>query len=112
MWTSIAARSSFVAEKGNTDRRTPLAEVCVRPLRQLLDRGRERFRKDDRAGARTTDISSALLRKYPNADREWRWSYVFSATRTFRDADRILRRHHYHESALQRRFANAVRAAK
>jgi integron integrase len=97
--------------KGNKDRRTPLAEVCVRPLRQLLDRGLERFRKDDRAGVRTTDISPALLRKYPNADREWRWAYVFSAARTFRDEAGVLRRHHYHESAVQRSFANAVRAA-
>lgn len=97
--------------KGNKDRRTPLAEVCVRPLKRMLDEGRERFRKDERGGVRTTGMSPALMRKYPNADAEWRWAYVFAAARTFRDGAGVLRRHHYHESALQRSFTSAVRTS-
>jgi integron integrase len=97
--------------KGDKDRRTPLAEVSVHPLKQMLDRARERFRKDERAGVRTTGLSPALVRKYPNAEAEWRWAYVFAAARTYRDRGGVLRRHHYHESALQRSFSNAVRRA-
>lgn len=70
--------------KGDKDRRTPLAEACVAPLKRALDESRLRFRKDERAGVRTTGISPALLRKYPNADAEWRWSYIFGAARTVR----------------------------
>lgn len=97
--------------KGDKDRRTPLAEACLAPLKRALDASRLRFRKDERAGVRTTGISPALLRKYPNADAEWRWSYIFGAARTLCDRDGVRRRHHYHESALQRSVANAVRAA-
>jgi len=54
----------------------------------------------------------ALLRKYPNAGREWAWQWVFPATRFY--LDRLTgqrRRHHLHESVLQRAVKDAVRAA-
>jgi site-specific recombinase XerD len=47
-----------------------------------------------------------------NAGREWVWQWVFPATRLYRD--RItgqLRRHHLHESVLQRAVKQAVRRA-
>jgi site-specific recombinase XerD len=58
-----------------------------------------------------TDISPALLRKYPRADREWSWRYLFCARRTFVDADGVRRRHHLHESMMQRSVKQAVAAA-
>src|SRR5690606_36646313 len=40
------------------------------------------------------------------------WQWVFTATRLYRDeATRELRRHHLHESVLQREVSNAARAA-
>ena len=97
--------------KGGKDRRTPLAERCVAPLRRRLDQERDRFRKDERIGVRTTGISASLLRKYPTADIEFRWRYLFSAARTYVDAEGTRRRHHFHESAIQRAFKNGVTAA-
>ena len=93
--------------KGDTDRRTPLAESCVPALRQQLKRREEEFRRDARLGIRTSCLSDALLRKYPNADAEWRWQYVMAAARTFVDASGVRRRHHFHETSVQR----AVKAA-
>ncbi|MBK7703984.1 MAG: tyrosine-type recombinase/integrase, partial [bacterium] len=54
----------------------------------------------------------ALARKYPGAPREWAWQWVFPATRFYRDAESgEHRRHHLHESAIQRAVKSAVREA-
>src|ERR1044071_9422267 len=52
----------------------------------------------------------ALERKYPNAGKEWGWQWVFPATTYF--IDRVTgekRRHHLHESVLQKAVKEAVR---
>jgi integrase len=60
------------------------------------------------AGAGETMLPQALAEKYPNAGREWRWQFVFPATRQYAERGTgTLRRHHLHESAMQR----AVRTA-
>ena len=52
----------------------------------------------------------ALARKYPEAAREWSWQWVFPATRLYVDpATGQRRRHHLHESAVQRAVKEAVR---
>ena len=52
------------------------------------------------------------LRKYPNADREWGWQWVFPATSRYLDREAgIERRHHLHESVVQRAMKQAVRDA-
>ena len=44
-----------------------------------------------------------LRRKYPNADQEWVWQYVFPAARRGTDPrDGQARRHHLHETVIQR----------
>ena len=58
-----------------------------------------------------TGLGEALERKYPGAAREWAWRYVFPAARTFRDAAGTRRRHHLHESVLQRAIQGAAHAA-
>jgi site-specific recombinase XerD len=53
-----------------------------------------------------------LDRKYPNASREWIWQWVFPATRTYVDpASQEVRRHHLHETVIQRAVRAAARAA-
>ena len=98
--------------KGGKDRRTPLADVCVPPLTRLLKQQQTNFDRDRRRDVRTTGISAALSRKYPNADCEWSWRYVFTARRTLVDESGARRRHHLHESMVQRTFREAVRAAR
>ena len=97
--------------KGGKDRRTPLAASAVRPLSEQIERERRRFAADARAGVGTTGLSEALLRKFPNVDRDWRWQYVFAASRTFRTPDGRRWRHHLHETALQRAMRAAVKAS-
>jgi integron integrase len=96
--------------KGGKDRRTPLAEACVAVLTRTLKERRSEHEHDRRSGVRTTGIPESLLRKYPSADLDWRWQYVFSARRRFRDSAGGLRRHHLHESVMQRSFRAALGA--
>jgi hypothetical protein len=47
--------------------------------------------------------AGALSAKYPGAPREWAWQWVFPATRFYNDrATGERRRHHLHESVVQR----------
>ena len=58
------------------------------------------------------ELPWALARKYPNAGREWAWQWVFPATRFYVDRETgQRRRHHLHESVLQRAVRDAVRLA-
>jgi integron integrase len=98
--------------KGKKDRRTPLAEVCIPPIKRLLKEQQTKFDGDRRRDIRTTGIPSALLRKYPNSDREWLWRYLFTARRTFVDDTQVRRRHHLHESMVQRTFRDAAAGAQ
>jgi hypothetical protein len=63
-------------------------------------------------GAVWIELPNALGLKYPNAGREWVWQWVFPTTRLYVDRDtRQRRRHHLHESVLQRVVKAAVRRA-
>jgi len=97
--------------KGDKDRRTPLAETCMAPIERQFERERRRFDGDTRRDIRVSGISPALLRKYPGADRQWRWRYLFGARRTFVGDDGVRRRHHLHESMMQRSLQRAVAKA-
>lgn len=53
-----------------------------------------------------------VLKKYPNAGKEWKWFWLFpSKTDSIDPRTRIVRRHHTHPAALQRAFKNAVMKA-
>jgi integron integrase len=94
--------------KGGKDRRTPLAESCVDSLQDHLVEVRRLHERDRRADTRCTGISPSLLRKYPNADSAWSWSYVFRAKRTDVDDAGVRRRHHLHETVIQRSVKRAA----
>jgi integron integrase len=98
--------------KGDKDRVTMLPRIAKPALARHLDGARAQHQRDLAAGAGWVELPTALLRKYPNAGREWGWQWVFPATRIYRD--RLTgqrRRHHLHESVLQRSVKAAVRCA-
>lgn len=99
------------AGKGGKDRRVPLAVSAIGVLRRRLAELRRRWYRDFKAGVRSTGLTPALERKYPNATRDWAWSYVFPATRTFVDPAGARRRHHLHQTAVHRAVVRAARAA-
>jgi integron integrase len=95
--------------KGNKDRHVPLPWISVPALRAHLERVRATYLADLRRGVRITSLPDALGRKYPNGDLDWPWRYLFPATRVYRDAAGLTRRHHLHRTAVQRAFTIAVR---
>ena len=101
------------AGKGDHDRRTLLPGAAVQPLREQLARARAVHDADLERGAGWVELPAALGRKYPKAGREWPWQWVFPATRIYRDgATGQQRRHHLHESVLQRAVKLAVHQAE
>ena len=98
--------------KGDHDRVTMLPESLVAPLKQHLFDVRRLHNQDLEQGLGAVYLPDALERKYPNANREWGWQYVFPADRLSTDPrSGITRRHHADESGLQKAVREAARAA-
>jgi site-specific recombinase XerD len=82
-------------------------------MRRHLERVWRLHQADLARGAGSVAMPDALQRKYPNASREWAWQWAFPARRLHTEAaSGALRRHHLHETVLQRVFKEAVRAAR
>ena len=71
--------------KGDKDRVTMLPAAVKAPLLKHLDRVRRLHERDPKAGLGRVQLPHALARKYPNADREWGWQWVFPASRICND---------------------------
>jgi len=100
------------AGKGDKDRVTMLPSTVKADLATHLEAVRAQHRRDLRNGAGWVELPTALERKYPTAGRDWRWQWVFPATRTYVEPlTRRHRRHHLHESVVQRAVKDAVRHA-
>jgi integron integrase len=97
--------------KGDKDRRVPMAASAIADVQRALRFSRALCMRDSRAGIRTTGISPGLRQKLPMAERSWSWCYLFPASRTFLDEQRVPRRHHLHASQVQRALPVAARAA-
>jgi integron integrase len=98
--------------KGGVDRVTVLPQLALERLEQQLAAGRVRHDRDVATGGGWVALPEALDRKLPNAGREWPWQWVFPAHRTYRDRETGQeRRHHLHETAMQRAFRDAVQRA-
>jgi integron integrase len=98
--------------KGGKDRITMLPTAVRSPLDMHL-KARRRLHEADLAASRgSVWLPNGLRRKYPRAPYEWGWQWVFPATRYYSDAQTgERRRHHLHESVLQRAVKHAARAA-
>ena len=94
--------------KGNKDRYTMLPTAVRNSLAQHLRDVRTQHEADLKRGLGQVSLPNALDRKYPNAGKEWGWQWVFPATSHYMDAmTGEKRRHHLHESVLQRAFKEA-----
>jgi integron integrase len=94
--------------KGNKDRYTMLPAVVKEPMTQHLRAVKSQHEEDLRKGVGRVSLPNALERKYPNAGKDWGWQWIFPATTHYTDAvTGEKRRHHLHESVLQRAFKEA-----
>ena len=99
--------------KGDVDRVTMLPETVYEALQEHLRRVGEQHQADLRVGRGRAPLPHALARKYPNADRDWGWQWVFPASKHYVDRKTgIEHRHHLHESVVEKAVHEAVRRAK
>ena len=100
------------AGKGAKDRQAILPESLHEPLVEQLQQVRARHNNDLEKNAGWVELPHAIHRKYPNAGRDWNWQWVFPAERTYFDAEtKQRRRHHLHESTIQRAVKLAAKAS-
>lgn len=98
--------------KGAKDRVTMLPSSLEQDLKAHLKAVKGLHEADLVAGHGRVYLPHALSRKYPRADSEWGWQYVFPAPSLSWDPRTgEHRRHHLHERAIQRAFHDASRSA-
>lgn len=98
--------------KGDQDRVTMLPQAIIPALQEHMVHVRALHNRDLEQGHGCVYLPNALARKYPNACTEWGWQYVFPSDRISKDPrSNVLRRHHIHESSLQKAIRAAAQAA-
>ena len=98
--------------KGGKDRLTVLPQSLVLPLQGHLLRVRSLHQSDLAAGWGQVLMPYALARKYPNANHEWAWQWVFPQQNRWRDKESGAQgRHHLDPSLIQKAVKRAVTEA-
>ena len=97
--------------KGARDRVTTLPKSVAGRLQEHLAGVKRRHEVDLAQGHGSVYLPNALERKYPNANREWAWQYVFPADRLSVDPrSGVVRRQHAEERGLQVAVRRALAA--
>ena len=98
--------------KGLSERVTPFPESLAIFLANHLQRVKAIHERDLAEGFGTVYLPHALARKYPNAEKEWQWQYVFPSSRLSVDPrSGITRRHHIDQSVVNKAIKQAARKA-
>ena len=98
--------------KGKKDRVVPLPEKLVDILQDQIEAVKKRHIEDLKTGHGEVYLPDALARKYPNALTELRWQFLFFASRLSVDPrSGVVRRHHLHESNIQKSIKHATEKA-
>ena len=98
--------------KGGKDRVVPLPRLIRAALPTWLSRVKKIHAADVAAGRGEVYVPDAIARKYPGATIEWGWRYLFPGEHLVPDprdrTGKVLRRHHLHETAVQRAVRQSV----
>ena len=101
--------------KGGKDRVVPLPRMIRAALPTWLSRVKKVHAADVAAGRGNVYVPDAIAHKYPDAERSWGWQYVFPGGHLTSDprdpTGKVVRRHHLHETAVQRAVRQAVVSA-
>ena len=95
--------------KNRKDRVTALPGKLKAPLLEQLQKAKVLHDDDLAEGYGEVYIPSALLRKYPNIAKDWKWQFVFPSGKLCADPRTGgIKRHHLHESTLQKAIKRAA----
>jgi len=98
--------------KGAKDRVLPMPERIKDRLRSQLEYAKQLYNSDQGAPYAGVELPDAICRKFPNADKEWSWFWVFPASGYSVDPrSGVERRHHIHDSSFQKSLKKAARKA-
>lgn len=96
--------------KQKKDRVVMLPGQAVEPLKTHLEEVEKLHKIEVEQGISDVELPYALRRKYPNAHKELAWQWVFPARkRSVCPRSKAKRRHHLHDSSIQRSVKKAVR---
>lgn len=99
--------------KGGKDRFTVLPTKLVEPLREHLEKVKILHESDLRRGLGRVGLPFALKSKYPNAEKEFCWQYVFPSKSVSKNPrDGSTGRHHVSPSSLQKPFKEILRKSR
>ena len=99
--------------KGGKDRFTVLPSILVEPLQKQLKAAEKLHELDLRSGLGGVVLPFALARKYPNAEKEWAWQFVFPSKSLSVDPRSGSKgRHHVSPSSMQKSFKDALRRSR
>ena len=98
--------------KGNKSRWVPLPESLSGHLRKLIDRRQKLHEMELANGEGTVWLPHALARKFPNAEREFKWQFLFASAKLSRDPHSgRMHRHHLQRDTMSSHLRNAVKAS-
>lgn len=99
--------------KGDKDRVVMLPLKNKRRLELHIEKTRELHLKDLKNGYGSVYLPNALSRKYPNADKEFKWQFVFPSIKISTDPrSGIRRRHHMYPNILEKALRRAITTEK
>jgi integron integrase len=108
------ARNQIIvrAGKGDKDRVTVLPDKLKLELQRHLEEVRRIWQVDVAAGFGRVWLPEGLRRKYPGAEREWGWQWVFPSAELSLDPEtKVRRRHHVSDASVQVAVKSAARRA-
>ncbi len=99
--------------KGDKDRKTILAHSVKKELEAHLQNVKKIYQQDRKKNLPGVELPHALEKKYPKANIEWQWFWVFpSRSLSVDPRTTLVRRHHVHPATLQKAFKAALKKCK
>lgn len=101
--------------KGEKSRSLAIPEKAIEPLKRQIAEVKKIHDRDIAQGFGAVELPDALDKKYPAAAKSFAWQWLFPATGRYEiiiDGTKIERRHHLHESAVQKAVKSALIEAK
>jgi len=98
--------------KGHKDRVVPFPLFLKDPFRNQLAYAKKLHEHDCNEGFGIVELPYALERKYPNANREWKWQYIFpSYKRSTNPRTGKIGRWHIYPTIMQAALTRAVKVS-
>jgi len=99
--------------KGNKDRLTMLPEKAASLLRSHIEPSQLLHEKALAEGISFVHLPNALAKKYPNANKELAWQYLFASETLSKDPRTgNIGRHHLNPRTVQKSVKSAIKKAK